>query len=115
MLNKVSSLARAVSIILAVIAGFVTLGSFPAGVLLVVLGLISGITMPSERMIGVGVSVLVLPAIGDALGMLPWIGDQLGLVARGIATTAAGALASAMAIYLFNMVKDELTSLTAKA
>jgi hypothetical protein len=115
MLNKVSSLARALSIILAVVAGFVALGEMNTGLVLVVLGLISGITMPNDRMMGVGVSVLVLPAIGAALGMIPAIGEQLGNVAGNVALTAAGALGSAMAIYLFNLVKTELMGLTAKA
>jgi hypothetical protein len=115
MLNKVSSLARALSIILAVVAGFVALGTLNTALVLVVLGLVSGLTMPNERMMGVGVSVLVLPAVAAALGLIPMIGEQLGAVAGNVALTAAGALGSAIAIYLFNMVKDELTGLTAKA
>lgn len=114
MLNKVSSLARALSIILAVVAGFVALGELNTALALVVLGLISGLTMPNDRMMGVGVSVLVLPAIGSALGNVPAIGSQLGAAAGNVALTAAAALGSAMAIYLFNMVKTELTGLTAK-
>jgi hypothetical protein len=114
MLNKVSSLARALSIILAVVAGFVALGTLNTALALVVLGLISGITMPNDRMIGVGVTVLILPAVA-ALATIPTIGEQLGAVAGNIALTAAAALASAITIYLFNMVKNELTGLTAKA
>jgi hypothetical protein len=115
MLNKVSSLARALSIILAVVAGFVALGTLNTALALVVLGLISGITMPNDRMIGVGVTVLILPAVAAALATIPTIGEQLGAVAGNIALTAAAALASAITIYLFNMVKNELTGLTAKA
>jgi hypothetical protein len=114
MLNKVCSLARALSIILAVVAGFVALGTLNTALVLVVLGLISGITMPTERMMGIGVSVLVLPAVGLALSNVPMIGEQLGAAANNVALTAAAALGSAMAIYLFNMVKDELMGLGAK-
>ena len=115
MLNKVSSLARALSIILAIVAGFVVLGTLNTALVLVVLGLISGISMPGDRMMGVGVSVLVLPAIGAALGMIPMVGEQLNAVAGNIALTAAAALGSAMAIYLFNLVKTDLMGLNAKA
>jgi cytochrome c biogenesis protein CcdA len=114
MLNKASSLARALSIILAVVAGFVALGGLNTALALVALGLISGVSMPTERMMGVGVSVLVLPAIGAALGNLPAIGAQLNAVAGNVALTAAAALGAAMALYLFNMVKDDLMGLTAK-
>ncbi len=115
MLNKVSSLARAVSIILAVVAGFVALGTLNTALVLVVLGLISGISMPNERMMGVGVTTLVLPAIGVALGHVPMIGAQLTAVAGNVALTAAAALGSALAIYLFNLVKTDLMGLGAKA
>ncbi len=115
MLNKVSSLARALSIILAIVAGFVALGTLNTALVLVVLGLISGISMPTDRMMGVGVTVLVLPAIGMALGHIPMIGEQLGAVAGNIALTAAAALASALAIYLFNLVKNDLMGLGAKS
>lgn len=114
MLNKVSSLARALSIILAVVAGFVALGELNTALALVVLGLISGISMPTERMMGVGVTVLVLPAVGAALGNVPAIGAQLGAVAGNVALTAAAALGAALALYLFNMVKTDLMGLTAK-
>jgi hypothetical protein len=114
MLTKVSSLARALSIILAVVAGFVALGGLNTALALVVLGIISGISMPTDRMMGVGVTVLVLPAIGAALGGIPAIGAQLTAVAGNVALTAAAALGAALAIYLFNVVKTDLMGLTAK-
>lgn len=115
MLNKVSSLARALSIILAVVAGFVALGGLNTALVLVVLGLISGISMPTDRMTGVGVAVLVLPALGMALMNIPTIGEQLNAVAGNIALGAAGALSSATALYLFNLVKDDLMGMGAKS
>jgi hypothetical protein len=115
MLNKVSSLARALGIILAVVAGLVTLGMLNTTLVLVVLGLISGITMPSDRMIGVGIYVLVLPAVGAALGHIPMIDEQIGAVTTNLALVAAAALGSAFAIYLFNVVKGDLMGLSAKA
>lgn len=114
MLTKVSSLARALSIILAVVAGFVALGGLNTGLALVVLGLISGVSMPTDRMMGVGVYVLVLPMVGAALKNIPAIGEQLAAVAGNLGMVAAAALGSAFAIYLFNLVKDDLMGLTAK-
>lgn len=114
MLNKVSSLARALSIVLAVVAGFVALGELNTALVLVVLGLISGASMASDKMTGMGVSVLALPVVGTALANIPTVGAQLSAVAGNLATGAAGALAAAIALYLFNTVKGDLAGLSAK-
>ena len=46
MLNKISGLARALYIVLAIVAGFVALGMMNVPLVLVVLGLIAGLAMP---------------------------------------------------------------------
>ena len=46
MLNKIGGLARAIYVILAIVAGFVALGSMNLPLILVVLGLIAGLAMP---------------------------------------------------------------------
>jgi hypothetical protein len=114
MLNKVSSLARALAIILAVVVGFVALGGMNTALVLVVLGLISGIGMPREEVMRVGVTVLVLPMVAAALGKIPGIGEQLGAVASNVALAGAGAVGTGIAMSLFNLVKGDLMGLTAK-
>ncbi|MCP5387041.1 MAG: hypothetical protein H6916_09565 [Novosphingobium sp.] len=111
MLNKVSSLARALSVLVAVVAGFMPGLGFDAALVIVVLSLVSGISMPTERMTGSGVAALALPVVGGALGHLPAVGEQLNAVAGNLALGVASALGSAIAIYLFNMVKDDLMGL----
>jgi hypothetical protein len=113
-MSKVTGLARALGILLSIVAGFVAIPGFNVALVLVVLGLISGIAMEQERFTAVALYVLVLPMVGAALGMLPMVGTQLSAVAGGLATTAAGALASAIAIRLFAVVKGDFTGLTAK-
>ena len=51
MLNKIGGLARALYIVLAIVAGFVALGVMNVPLVLVVLGLIAGISMPKEGMV----------------------------------------------------------------
>ena len=51
MLNKISGLARSLYIVLAIVAGFVALGGMNVALLLVVLGLIAGISMPRDRLV----------------------------------------------------------------
>ena len=49
MLTKISGLARALYIILAIVAGFVALGMMNVPLVLVVLGLVAGLAMPAGQ------------------------------------------------------------------
>ena len=84
MLNKMSGLARTLYIVLAVVAGFVALGKMDVALVLVVLGLIAGISLPAERMVLAGVAILALPIIGAALSHIPTIGAQLNAVTANL-------------------------------
>jgi hypothetical protein len=106
MVNKVSGLARALYIMLAVVAGFVALGMMNVALVLVILGLLAGITMPKERMVLAAATVIALPMIGAALGHIPTIGTQLTAMAGYLQIGIAGALASAIAIYLYHLAME---------
>ncbi|MBX9645077.1 MAG: hypothetical protein K2W91_13390 [Novosphingobium sp.] len=111
MLNKVSAVARLAGIALAVVAGFMPDLGFNVGLILVVLGLVSGVTMAAERYVPVAATVLVIPAVAAGLAMIPAVGAQLGAVLGGIALLAAGALASSIAMTLFDRVKEDIGGL----
>jgi hypothetical protein len=115
MLNKVSGLARALYIVLAVVAGFVALGTMDVALVLVVLGLIAGISMPRDRMVLAAATVIALPIIGTALGHIPSVGAKLGAVTANLQLGIAGALASAIAIALYELVMEGVMGLTAEA
>jgi uncharacterized membrane protein len=68
--------------------------------------------MPTERVMPVGVFVLVAPAIAGALGHVPAVGTQLGGVFGALAVLAAASLATGIALMLFNRTKDDLASLS---
>ena len=106
MLNKISGLARALYIMLAVITAFVALGMMNVALVLIVLGLIAGITMPRERMVLAAATVIALPIIGTALTNIPTIGAQLNAMALNLQLGIAGALASAIAIQLYQLAMD---------
>ena len=76
---------------------------------LVVLGLISGISLPKERMVLAGVTIIALPIIGAALGHLPEIGAKLTAVTANLQLGLAGALTTAIAIALYALVMEGLT------
>lgn len=115
MLNKVGSLARALGVLLAIVAGFVTLGTMNTALVILVLGLIAGLCYTAEDIVRLGVLVLALPVVGMALGNIPEIGEKLGAVAGNVALAIAGALATTVVVRLYNLVKDDLTGLAAKS
>ena len=106
MLTKIGGLARALYILLAIVAGFVALGTMNTALVLVVLGLIAGISMPRERMVLAGVVIVALPIVGAALGTIPSIGTQLGAICTNLQMGVAGAFATAMAIMLYELVME---------
>jgi hypothetical protein len=111
MLTKIGGLARALYIVLSIVAAFVALGGINVALVLVVLGLIAGLAVPRDRMTLLAVLVIALPIVGAALGQIPAIGAQLTAVAGNLQMGAAGALATAMAILLYELVMEGLTGL----
>jgi hypothetical protein len=112
MLNKVSGLARSLYIVLAIVAGFVALGTMNIALVLVVLGLIAGISLPIERMVLAAVTIIALPILGAALINIPMIGAQLAAVMGYLQIGMAGAFAMGMVIVLYGLVMDGVTGLT---
>ncbi len=115
MLTKISGLARALYILLAVVAGFVALGTMNVALALVVLGLISGISMPRERLVLALAAVIALPMLGAALGNIPTIGTQLGAVMGNLQLGIAGAATTALAMQLYELMMAGVMGLTGGA
>jgi|SRR4051794_12553895 hypothetical protein len=112
MLNKISGLARALYIVLAIVAGFVAFGGMDVALALVVLGLIAGIAMAPDKYVPAAATAIALPIIGAALAHVPTIGAKLSAVAANLQMGVAGALASALAIVLYTLVMDGVMGLT---
>ena len=115
MLMKIGGLARALYVILAIVAGFIALNMMNVPLVLVVLGLVAGLAVPRDRLVMVMVAVIALPLIGAALANLPAIGAQLMAVCGNLQMGAAGAAATALAIFLYEMVMEALTGMTGAA
>src|SRR4051794_35058582 len=112
MLNKLSGLARAIYIVLAIIVGFVALGGVNVPLVLVALGLIAGISMLKERLVLAFAAIIALPMVGTALTAIPQIGAQLNAVMLNLQLGVAGAATSALAILLYGLVMDGVKGLT---
>src|SRR3954454_22934349 len=115
MLKKIGGLARALYIVLAIVAGFVALSMMDVTLVLVVLGLVAGLAVPRDRMVLLAALVIALPIIGVALGHMPTIGAQLPAVAANLQMAAAGSLATALAIMLYELVMEGVTGLGGSA
>ena len=115
MLMKIGGLARAVAIVLAIVAGFVALTMMNVPLVLVVLGLIAGLAMTEDRIVVTTVILIALPIVGTALATLPSVGAQLAAVCGNLQMAMAGALATAIAIRLYHLVMDGVTGVAGMA
>ena len=111
MLMKIGGLARAIAIILAIVAGFVALNMMSVPLVLVVLGLIAGLAMPEDRLVLSTVTLVALPIIGMALTNIPTVGANLNAVALNIQMALAGSIATSVAIRLYHMTMDGVMGL----
>jgi hypothetical protein len=112
MLMKISGLARAIAIVLAIVAGFVALAMMNVPLVLVVLGLIAGLAMPADRILLTTVTLVALPIVGAALATIPSVGAQLNAVALNLQMAMAGAVATSIAIRLYHLTMDGVMGLT---
>jgi len=115
MLMKIGGLARALYVILAIIAAFVALSMMNVPLVLVVLGLIAGLAMQQDKMVLAAVTVVALPMVGAALGNIPAIGTQLTAVCGNLQLGVAGAFATALAIFLYQTIMGSLAGMTGGA
>ena len=111
MLTKIGGLARALYIVLAIVAGFVALSMMNVPLVLVVLGLIAGLAVPRDRMVLLAALVIALPIVGGALGQIPTVGAQLTAICGNLQMGAAGSLATAIAIMLYELVMEGVMGL----
>jgi hypothetical protein len=115
MLTKISGLARALAIILAIVAGFMALNMMNVPLTLLVLGLIAGLAMPQDRLVLSTVTLIALPIIGTALTNIPTVGAHLNSVALNIQMALAGSLATSIAIRIYHLTMDGVTGLAGGA
>jgi hypothetical protein len=115
MLMKIGGLARALAIVLAIVAGFVALNMMDVPLVLIVLGLIAGLAMTEDRILLSTATVIALPIIGAALAHIPTIGAQLNAIALNLQLAMAGALATTIAIRLYHLTMDGVMGMMGSA
>jgi hypothetical protein len=98
MLNKVTGLAGALGVLLAIVTAFVPIAALNTGLVLVVLGMIRGITVEDEAMPRMGIAAIALPVAGGVMATLPALGTQIGALLGGLAMLAASVFAVGVVI-----------------
>jgi len=111
MMMKIGGLARAIAILLAIVAGFMALNMMNVPLVLVVLGLVAGLAMTEDRLVLTTVTLIALPIIGTALANVPTIGAQLAAICGNLQMAIAGGLATTIAIRLYHMTMDGVTGI----
>ena len=112
MVNKLSQLARTFGILLAIVAGFFVLGTMDIALILVVLGLVGGLSMPRVRMVLAAGTSIALPIVDSALLHIPMIGGQLNAITGNLQLAMAGSFASALTIALFGLAMEGVTGMS---
>jgi hypothetical protein len=115
MLMKIGGLARAIAIVLAIVAGFMALNMMNVPLVLVVLGLVAGLAMPEDRLVLSTVTLIALPIVGTALTQIPSVGAHLNSVALNLQMAMAGSLATVIAIRVYHLTMDGVMGLTGMA
>lgn len=111
MINKVAGLARAVAILIAIVAAFLPAASPMVPLVLLLLGLIAGFAYTNDDFMRLAILALVLPTVGAALGNVPEIGAQLTGVMGNVAIAVGGALATRVIIRLYEVVVGDIKGL----
>jgi hypothetical protein len=112
---KIGGLARAIAIVLAIVAGFMALNMMNVPLVLVVLGLVAGLAMPEDRLVLSTVTLIALPIVGTALTQIPSVGAHLNSVALNLQMAMAGSLATVIAIRVYHLTMDGVMGLTGMA
>lgn len=103
-MEKIGGLVSALGIILAIVAGVVNIPGLDVALVILLLGIVAGITASQDSAVRMFLAVLVFPAIGAVLSGVPVVGGYLAAIFGNLAILAAGASASLVARRLYEMV-----------
>lgn len=106
-MQKLSAAARAIAILVAIVAAFVAIPQ--AAVILLVLGAISGIDNTAETSLRVYVVTVVLILGAKSLEVIPAVGEPLAAIFGNVGTAMLGYSIAAITIRMAMRVRDDWT------
>jgi hypothetical protein len=111
-MEKFGGLAAAVGILLAIVAGVVNIPGLDVALIILLVGIVAGVTAPQDGAVRMFLAVLVFPAIGAVLAGVPVVGDYLEAIFGNLTVLAAGASATLIARRLYEMVVSGVKNLS---
>ncbi len=111
MLNKVAGLARAIAILIAIVAAFVPALPAQVPLVLLLLGIVAGFGYGDGDFTRVVVVALGLGIAGPAMLAIPQIGGYLAAIFGGVGIAVAGIIATRIIIRLYELVVGDLKNL----
>lgn len=114
-MSKITALVGLAALLLAVVAAFVPIPNLNVAAVLVVLGVVAGLSYTEDRVQGLLLATLVYPLVAVALGNIPVAGEKLGAIAANIGLLAAGVAATVLTMRLIGIVKANIGALSGKA
>ena len=107
-MDKVGGLATLLAVLLAIVAAFVAIPGVDAALLILILGIVGGIAADQDGAVRMFLAVLVLPAVGAALGAIPAVGEYLTAIFGNLGVAAAGVSATLIARRVYDMVMGSI-------
>lgn len=105
MLSKVSSIAVAIGLLVAIVAAFATIPY--AALILVIAGVIGGLSVEADMRPRLIAAAILLTVGAKALDAIPTAGPYLTNVFTNIGAVLTAAALVAVAISLFNLTKNQ--------
>lgn len=106
-MTKVYAAARALAVLLSIVAAFVVIPNVNVAAILVGLGLVAGLGTDAEATPRALLSTIALPVVALALANLPAVGTYLASIATNVGLATAGIAASAVAIRIYTMLMTD--------
>jgi hypothetical protein len=107
-LDKISAVARALGILLAVVAAFVSIPQASAAML--VLGAVAGVTAAADTRLRLFAMTIVLMVGAKSLTAIPAAGDYLATIFGNIGMVTMGASATGVVLNIIDRVRGDWVS-----
>lgn len=111
-MERFGGLAAALGILLAIVAGVINIPGLDVALVIVLLGIVGGVTAPQDNAVRMFLAVLVFPAVGAVLSGIPVVGGYLAAIFGHLTVLAAGVATSLIARRLYETVMGGVKGLS---
>lgn len=113
MLEKIAVAARTINIIVAVVAGITVIPGVDVNLVLILAGLLGGLSFKVEQVVPRLVTAVALPVVATVLADIPMIGTEVGAIFTNLGIAVAASAAMTITIATIRFLKNETVQLFA--